>query len=270
VRKSRTLVIAKMALATLFFAAFSTSDAQDLRVFYDVTTVKPHAPGDSKLDWRSSTDSFAANNVDLRSFIASAWDVRPDQVAGGPSWIGDEHWDMMGKVTEADPAAIQKLSKADVLSMQQKFLSDRFHLRIHLETRTNAVYDMVPIKGGIKLQPLGAGADGTLPKRLGISTRNSEDGGVTLLGRGVGISGLIRNVASNLHRTVIDKTGLPNDALFDFTLHFAPDAGMGASVQTDALPMREALEQQLGLHMESARGPVQVVVIDSIDKPTPN
>lgn len=243
--------------------------AQEAKVFYDVSTVKPHAAGDQNVDWRSGKDSFRANNVNLIDFIASAWDVRPDQTAGGPAWVIEDHWDMTGKVTEADPETIQKLSKDEVLWMQQKFLSDRFHLKVHLESRTGPVYDMIPAKSGIKLQPLPASADGTPPTRGGINVRASE-GGVTLLARGIGIESLIKNVALNMHKTVINKTAIPADALFDFTLHFAQDTGMGASAQSDAPPMREALEQQLGLHLEPNRGSIQTVVIDSIERPTAN
>ena len=94
------------------------------------------------MDWYDGKDSFRASNVTLLSFLANAWDLRPDQVAGAPAWVEELHWDMAGKVTDADAAVVQQLSREQMGTMRQQFLRDRFHLRAHLETRTGSVYDI--------------------------------------------------------------------------------------------------------------------------------
>lgn len=256
-------------LLTALLSATLTAPAQAPVPAFDVSTVRPHAEGDGRMDWYDGKDSFRANNVTLLNFVANAWDLRPDQVADAPAWVETLHWDMAGKVTEADVAAVQQLSRPQMEAMRQQFLQTRFHLRAHLETRTGPVYEMAPARGGVKMQALLPAADGTPPKRGGFTMR-IVDGAVVLQARGVGLDMLVHTVAGNLHRSVVDKTQLPTGALYAFTLRYAQDTGLGASAQTDALPLREALEDQLGLHLEPTRGPMETLVIDAVDKPAEN
>ena len=100
--------------------------------------------------------------------------------------------------------------------------------------------------------------------------RGADGGGYEMVGHGVGIGQLVSNIAANLQQTVIDKTGFPADALFDFALKFMPETGTEPSQNGDAVSLREALEQQLGLRLESTRGQVLTVVVDHVDKPAAN
>jgi uncharacterized protein (TIGR03435 family) len=84
----------------------------------------------------------------------------------------------------------------------------------------------------------------------------------------VSLSTLLANLAMNLRQTVIDKTGLAADAVYDFTLRWASDYGTGPAADSDALPMPAALEDQLGLRLEPGKGPVKVLVVDHVEKPT--
>ena len=94
-----------------------------------------------------------------------------------------------------------------------------------------------------------------------------------LEGQGIAISGLINTLARNLERTVIDKTGLT--AKYDFTLTWTPDTGpagqaTGASSDSNAPDLFTAIQEQLGLKLVASRGPVDTLVIDSVEKPTEN
>ncbi len=256
-------------LALLLLTSVTFCAQQASSPAFDVFTVKPHAASDGHMDWYDGKESFRANNVTLLSFLANAWGLRQDQVAGAPAWLEELHWDMAGKVTDADAAAVQQLSREQMRAMRQQFLRDRFHLRAHLETRTGPVYDMTVAKGGTRLQTLAPGVDGTPPKRGGFSMR-STGGALTLKAEGVPMDMLVRSVAGSLHRSVVDRTQLPTGALYAFTLRYAQETGLGASSETDALPLREAMEDQLGLHLEPARGPVETLVIDAVEKPAEN
>ena len=257
-------------------AGDSAIHAQDSsKLLYDVSTVKQHDAADPSMSWGTQNGKLEAINVELKNLIADAWGVRPDQVAGEPAWADDEHWDVAGKVTDTQDDVLKKLTRKDLRRMEQMLLVERFHARVHIETRTAKVFNLVPAKGGIKLKLLQAKKGDEKPGKssmpLGsLLMRSAEGGGFEMTGHGIGIEMLIGNIAGNLQQTVIDKTGLPIDAIFDFTLKFAPETGTNTLQNGDAASIREALEEQLGLHLEPTRGPVLTVVVDHVDKPTAN
>jgi uncharacterized protein (TIGR03435 family) len=256
-------------------AGASALQAQDTsKLTYDVSTVKPHDPARPGGSFGARDGRFVAVNIGLRNLIAEGWGVRPDQVAGEPAWADDQRWDVTGRVTDADDAVLKKIPKKDTQHMEQTLLAERFHVKVHIETRTGRVLDLMPAKSGIKLKMLESVQDdgklGNSRMPRGSLLMRSAEGGYEMDGYGIGVEMLIANIAANLQQTVIDKTGLPTDAVFDFTLKFAPETGTDTPQNGDAPPMREALEEQLGLHLESTRGPVQIVVVDHVDKPTAN
>ncbi|MGI4758583.1 MAG: TIGR03435 family protein [Janthinobacterium lividum] len=238
---------------------------------YDVSSVKPHDPTDQSMSWRSDTDGFRASNVDLRNAISSAWDLRPDQVVGEPSWVEETRWDIVGKSTELTSDELKKITPEQQNHMMQQLLVERFHLKAHLETRTGPVFHLVPAKSGVKLTPIAMTAEEIANGKVS-GTRLSVRGGqaVEMVGKNAPLSLLIKNLALNLHRTVLDNTGLPSNTSYDFSLRWARDVGLGAATDTDALPLPAALEDQLGLHVEAARGPVQKLVVDHVDRPAAN
>jgi uncharacterized protein (TIGR03435 family) len=243
------------------------------KLIYDVSTVKPHDPTDENMSWGAPKGKFSALNVNLKDLIADAWGVRPDQVSGEPAWASDAHWDVTAKVTDVQKDVLEKLKKEDVKHMDQALLLERFHVKVHLETRTTKVLDLLPAKSGIKLKALPPAKEGDKPDngslpRGSLSIGGAEGGGYELIAHGIGINMLIANISLNLQQTVIDKTGLPADAVFDVKLKYAPETGTDTSQNGDAVSIREALEQQLGLHLESTRGPVVTVVVDHVEKPT--
>lgn len=245
------------------------------KVVYDVSTVRLHDPADPGMSWGAENGILKASNVQLKNLIADAWGVRPDQVAGEPAWADNERWDVNGKVTDMKKDSLKRLTNKDVLRMEQALLVERFHARVHVETRTGTIFNLVPAKSGLKLTVLHPhevdGKADQSPIPLGsIWMRGAEGGGYEMVGHGIGMKQLISNIAVNLQQTVIDKTGLPGDDLYEINLKFAPETGTNTSQNGDAVSLREALEQQLGLHLESGRGPVLTVVVDHIEKPAAN
>jgi uncharacterized protein (TIGR03435 family) len=178
--------------------------------------------------------------------------------------------------------------------MVEAFLEDRFKLKVHRETRQLPVYNLVVAKNGMKIKladdqtppsfddqeeaPFDAAAP---PPRGEAITRSIASGETVLIGTAIGISpnlssrrphallphGLTTLLSGTVGRPVIDKTNLKG--LFDFRLQFTPDRLLS---NPDALGISlfTAVEEQLGLKLESAKGPVEVIVIDSVAKPSEN
>ena len=148
----------------------------------------------------------------------------------------------------------------------QALLEDRFQLRFHRETRELPVFNLVVAKGGSKLkQNVDAGAHGSFGTRGGPPV-------VEMYGTNDNMENLIRRLASIVGRPITDKTNIAGK--FDFTMKFAPQAlrpgPPDSSTDSTAPDVFTALQEQLGLKLESAKGPVKVLVIDSVERPTEN
>lgn len=242
-----------------------------LPLAYDVSSVKPHDSGDPGMSWRNNQDGFSILNTGLKNVIASGWNVRGDQVTGAPSWTDDLHWDITGKSTELTPEQLRKLTNEQKSQMMQKLLAERFHLKAHLETRTGPVFTLSPAKGGIRLKPIAMTVEEKAAGKVADSSLSMTGGSATVMeAKRIPLSMLIGTLAINLHQTMLDKTELPTDAVYSFTLRWAADYGTGTSADSDAPPLPTALQEQLGIHVEASRGPMQVLVIDHVEKPTDN
>ncbi len=238
---------------------------------YDIISVKPHDPGAMGMSWHVSDDGFSVVNTGLKNVIASSWNVREDQVIGAPSWTDNLHWDITGKSTELTPEQLKKLTHEQKSQMMQRLLAERFQLKAHLETRTGKVLTLSPVKGGMKLKPILMTAEEKAAGKVADSRLMTTGGAATVMEASrIPLSMLLANLALNLQQTMIDKTGLPADAVYDFTLRWASDYGTGTPGESDAPPLPTALEEQLGIHLEAGRGPVQVLVIEHVDKPAAN
>jgi uncharacterized protein (TIGR03435 family) len=202
------------------------------------------------------------------------------QVVGGPAWINSEGYDIQVKPKQTtDPKQIWL--------MWQTLLADRFKLKLHRETRELPIYDLTVAKGGPKLPAAKAAGcvsfpPGTPPRhvpgKVDCGYVSGPFGGFTsglfrIQGRKVHVADLVRELTSVLDRPVLDKTGFPGE--FDLDLSFTPDdslKGFPYRLPTDPkLPnIFTALDQQLGLQLTSAKGPVEVLVIDHAERPATN
>jgi uncharacterized protein (TIGR03435 family) len=252
---------------------------------FDVVSVKPNKSDSGMVRVMTKPDGYAASNVSLKMLIQSAYGIREDLVSGAPSWADSARFDIDAKVAGSDVDALKKLSPEQRRSILQPLLADRFKLKAHTETKQLPVYELVLAKGGSKLKEAASGdtyANGIKgPDGVGRA-------GLMRMGRGqltaqaVPITSLANLLSQQLHRTVIDKTGLTGK--YDLELNWTPDQGSepmfkgadGAQQRSDSAPdssgpsIFTALQEQLGLKLQSAKGPVETLVIDQVEMPSEN
>ena len=251
----------------------------DATLAYEVATIKPSDP------------DKPYSGTTLRRYIANAygvpipWGAPPTefagvQILGGPAWIDKDRYDIVGKAPDELREAMAKMSSEQrsvtVRTMQQALLAERFHLKVHFETREEPVFEMVPAKGGLKLKPL-TGTDAETRASMSMQIRNN--GTATLTGKAATMDLLLNALRGEspevAGRPIVDMTGFEGKFdLKDFRFPGMPlpnAGGAGASASDPDVPsLAQALEQQLGLKLVAARGQVEIVVIDSIDRPTEN
>jgi len=232
---------------------------------------------------------FMASTVSVKALIARAFDVKDYQIDGGPKWIASDFFEIAAIAgREATPAEFNTMLKA--------LLADRFGLRTHTETRQLPVRVLTVARGdgrlGAGLKPTSAECKKQLEERksgasppqppprtmpttppCGGMVRTSRQGaGTTMMMGGGELSSLVRRISSDLGGPVVDRTGL--SGRFDITLDYTP-ARQGVALNassTDAPPppISAAVQEQLGLKLQTEIAPLQVVIVDAADHPTPD
>jgi uncharacterized protein (TIGR03435 family) len=230
-----------------------------------------------------------AEKAQLRYLIRIAYGLKPFEISGGPGWIDSAHYDIDAKA-EGNP------SGAQISLMTQALLADRFQFKAHRETKEIPIYELSVSKAGVKLQPPKPGsctmpdpnapplppAPGQ-PTACGRVLMMMSPSGARMMGGNVLMPELIRVLSNVLGRTVVDRTGFAGS--FDVHLEFTPDLALAglprppapADTGTPATPpdpvgpsIFAALQEQLGLKLDSVRGPVEILVIDRVERPTGN
>ena len=239
---------------------------------FEVATIKPSDPNrPGKLFTVRGRDVVTINTT-VNDLITMAYGVHVRQLSGGPAWLDSDKYDITGR-----PDVPGQPSVNQIKSMLQKLLVDRFQLKFHSDKKELSVYAIGVGKTGSKIAASQADPNG-LP---GLFFGGAGPGG--------GVAFNVRNatlaeVANTLQATVLDKpvvdqTGL--EGKFDFIVKFTPDPGQMAAfgaagapappASPDAPPdLFAAFQQQLGLKLESSKAPVDVMVIDKIEKPSAN
>ena len=222
---------------------------------FEAASVKP-APPDRGTAWYYRTPPgvrVSVSNAPLSVLIQNIYRVRSFQVSSGPSWIATERWDI-----EATPGsnATPAITPEQRDEMFKTLLADRFHLVLHRETKELPVYDLVVAKGGSKL-PRSGDEPG-----FGMS----DTGSVTF--KKTTVSTFANVLSGVLGRKVIDKTGLQGN--FNVDLHWTPNERADAQPDDAGPSIFTAIQEQLGLRLESSKGPVEVLVIDRAEKPSEN
>ena len=232
---------------------------------YDVATVKINDTGSSSSHLSISADTLRATNVQLPSLLESAFDIRRDQIVELPHWAQVERYDIMAKVVDANPQQFRGLSDDKQRAMLQHLLEERFHLQTHVEQRTLSLLRLTVGKEGIKFAEWQKPSDGQDAKKGSISIRNEE-----MTAIGVPMESLVRFLSSQTHMPVIDETGLKET----YNLHLKwqrEEEGQSSGLHDEVFPpIYKALPEQLGLKLESGKGPVNVLVVDNIEQPTEN
>jgi uncharacterized protein (TIGR03435 family) len=255
---------------------------------WEVSTVKPASPDARGSMFNITPDGIKITNVPLIEMVRDAFGLEPDRVIVGPGVAKlNSNFDFEAKVAPEDAPKLKELRFEQRRQMLVALLEERCGLKYHHETRDLPGYELVVAKGGAKMQASKPEADpGDAPATPGQTPRRGNHS--MMMGRGhieatgSGMSGLVRMLSQQLRRTVVDKTGLTGD--YDFKLDWSPDdatplmpkssnaaPGDGPSPQDTGGPsLFTALEEQLGLKLESTKGPTDVVVVDQLEQPTAN
>ena len=258
---AKTVLLLVLGIAAIASATTSQTSS-GTKPSFEVATVKPNNRFDPSV-LNKAGSRFVATALPLRPLIMEAYRVRDFQIVGGPNWINDNPWDIEAK---AAPDVILTWTESEnpylagpLARMLQSLIEDRFQLKFHWEAKQLSVYELTFARGGPKLK---LSVDQT-------TTRVSE----TKLGRGyVEVPGQpFRNfvyfLGRQLDRPLIDKTGL--QGLYDVTLRWTPEPA--ENTRTSDFPtLFTALQEQLGLKLESGRGAVDMLVIDSVQRPSGN
>jgi len=269
----------------LVFIVLSFQQPAATRPSFEVATVKSGASGDNRIAILAQPGGrFVATNATLKMLMGTAWRVRDFQISGGPGWAGTDRWNIEAKAEAGsippptgppDPTVVPPL-----MLMLQSLIEDRFQLKMHRETKELPVYEIVVARGGPKIKPSEDQSPPSpgQPQRGGPMPRGSmRMGRGDLEANGVPVSNFILGLSQQLGRPVIDKTGLKG--LYDFKLQWTPEFGQGPIVPggpepppppADGPSIFTAIQEQLGLRLESTKGPVEVLVIDSVQKPSEN
>lgn len=282
------------AVAGLLLSRWPAPCQSPSRPDFEVVSIKPAAPDARGTYFNMPGGILTIKNMPVKEMIVIAWRVQPFQITGGPSWIESAHYDISAK-PEGKP------KRSDIPLMLQALLEDRFQLKVHSETKEFPIYALVRArkdgKLGPQLVPSNEGSctpfdpskpppppDPNNPPKLGCGGMMMGPDRINAVG--VDIAQLQPMLSRILGRTVVDKTGLTGK--FDITAHWTPDQAQlmqgpfggpppggppdmpqprfdpnGPSIFT-------ALEEQLGLKLESQKGPVDILVIDHIERPSEN
>lgn len=267
-------------------ASATTADAAYVPTLtFDVASVREMPPSNSRTyngGFLPHSSQFRATE-DARILLQMAYGVDDFQESGRPDWASDTMFDVQAKSDHSVDEKLAKLDEKDVRleqqHMMQVLLAERFNLKVHWETRERPVYDLVVAKGGSKLH-----AAGSMPptadelKRLDGSDKklpeydHQGDGrlGYELIGHECAIQSLVRILSSLMGTNVVDKTGLTGK--YDFLLQYHGRTPDDNKTDDPTLwpPLTDAVPDQLGLKLVSAKGPIQVLVIDHIEKPSAN
>jgi uncharacterized protein (TIGR03435 family) len=241
----------------------------DAKPEFSVATIKPSRPDAPRGGYGIRAQVVTTTNVTVSWMIKLAYNVHADQISGAPSWVDSERYDTVGRFdTPGEP------SRDQMKLMIQKLLVDRFQLKFHTEKKELPVYAMVVGKSGPKLTV--SAADPNAFPGIGFGR---EPGVISLVGRNTALNGVANGLQSNiLDRPVVDHTGLTGR--YDFQVRFTPDASQLANfggleranaADLDLPPdIFTAFEQQLGLKLQATKAVVDVMVIDRIERPSPN
>ncbi len=234
--------------------AFPLAGQQSTTAF-DAASVKASAPGATGALWAGRGPQLTIQNYRLRDIILGAYGLRSYQLAGAPDWIDTTRFDIVGRAPEGVP-------RND--TMLRTLLTDRFRLKTHTEMRQIPIYTLVLARDDRRLGPQ------LRPSTIDCAVTHCTSSVVSgkIRTSGYSMAEVARLLTGNVDRMVVDGTGLTG--IYDLELAWTPDIGAAEVVTRDAPSLFTAIVEQLGLKLQPAVGPVEVRVIDSVERPTPD
>jgi uncharacterized protein (TIGR03435 family) len=250
---------------------------------YEVSSIKPHKnDGNNGSMVNSTPDGYRATNVTMQNTVLNAYYTGlKTEITGGPGWMKDERYDIEAKFVPEVGDAIKKLNRDDrgfvQRYMMQQILKERMNFVAHVDTKEVPAYDLVVGKNGPKIKAADPNA-----KDNGTMMMRSNQEKTTITAKGMELSNLAANLSGSAGRPVFDKTGLKGT--YDITLEYVRDSNMSATVPGEGPSgsgvvspsdpsgpsILAAVEDQLGLKLVPSRGPMQIVVIERLDRPDAN
>jgi len=249
---------------------------------FEVASIKPTSRFDYGLRRPPSPDRLVRQSITLSQLLGYAYDVSEFQIEGGDEWTRTSRFDVEAKAAER-PTADQ------MRTLVKGLLAERFHLSVHTETRELPRYKLLTARAdgrlGDKLRPsnldcaaITSAPDYKLPSGLlpggevapCIVMLRVISGTPTITMRGTSISRLTRVLQGYAGRVVIDSTGLTGAYDIDLETELPSLPGQPTSPPRESLSLFTVLAEQLGLKLESERGPVDVLVVDHVERPTPD
>jgi uncharacterized protein (TIGR03435 family) len=238
------------------------ADPDPAAISYDVMSIKLNntASGSSGMD--TDDGHFSAHNVSLKVLLSQAYDIKQDLISGISGPVESARFDIEAKVVEPDTAALKKMTREQRRVMLLPLLIDRFQLKTHIEIKQLPVYELVVAKGGAKCK-LSADQNNANGDMNIDGSRTT----VKLSAQDVSLASFAKSLSSRVDRTVIDKTGLAGNYNIDLQWSNEDNPDSGA----DPLPsIFTAIQEQLGLRLQPAHGPVETLVVDHAAMPTEN
>jgi bla regulator protein BlaR1 len=251
---------------------------------FEIASVKPNHSGETSFSsgFLPGGDGYSAENISLLYLIRTAYglyNVPDEEFEGIPKWARTERFDIVAKVNAADMTEMHKITRAQRGMMLQTLLADRFQLRVHFRSKELPVFALVIAKNGPKLEaakPSAGAVEGSKvagDHKQGAGSLRIAPG--QLVGQGSDMWALKALLSQIVGRTVLDKTGLTDN--YNFELNWTPEENRAVSDgptqnadDSRGPSIFTALQEQLGLKLESQKGPVEVLVIDQAQQPSLN
>ncbi len=233
-------------------ASVAVAGPQDARPAYEAASVKPNSSGSGSSSSDGSTGQIVFTNVSLKRLIERAYNVKPFQVTA-PDWVENLHFDIAAKYPP-------DTKNEDRSLMLRTLLEDRFKLAVHHDSKEMQGFALVVAKSGFKLKPV---------EPAGGSSTSDNGGRVrTLTVKHASIPSIADLLARILGETVIDKTGI--EGVYDFEFKWTADDMDGSTSSTNngdpAPSLFTAVQETLGLRLQSQKGPVDIIVVDHVER----
>ena len=233
---------------------------------FDVISIKLHnpatdLPNEQSFSMSIHDDILTASNVPLEMLVENAYDIKSDQISGLSGPVSSAHFDIEAKVLAPDGGTPPKLTDGEMQAKLIPLLTERFHFKAHLQSKILPVYDLVVQHGGPKIK---LSHDEIKDNSWNM---NYQDTSKILTGKEMSMSDLASALSGDVHREVINKTSLDGHA--DITLKWSDDVAAEAG-GPNVISIFTALQEQLGLKLQWAKGPVDTLIIDHIEMPSEN
>jgi bla regulator protein BlaR1 len=281
-------ILAALAVLLLSATHASPQPLEGDTPAFEVATVRENTSGDARSRIEVVNARFSAINMTLRELVSIVYPTEggrfrhASQLVGGPGWFNSARFDIIARAegfrgdtnrpgftaTDAERESVER-----VRLMMRRLLAERFKLRARTERRQMPIYELVMLKPGqlgpeMKRSPTDCMEEWKkqgMPDARGLPCGSIQGARVgRMTGHAAEIGPLVRDLYDWTGRPVMDRTGLTGR--FDFTLNWAPEG----STDTDAPSIFTAVQEQLGLKLQPARGAVEVLVVDSVDRPIPD